>query len=177
MFENALEWLADAGLIHRVYAVDNIELPLAGFRERNNFKVYSLDTGLLAAQAGIPTDALVRGDELFRTFHGAFVENYVVQHLVSYGIAPKDELFFWKSESRKAEVDFIVQSGSYVFPLEVKAGINPRSKSLQSYNERYKPAALLRTTLLNMMKNDLYVNIPLYAIGNLGRIMEAIQEH
>jgi uncharacterized protein len=174
-FETALEWLADAGLIHRAYAIDNVELPLAGFKQSNNFKVYSLDTGLLAAQANLPMDIFVKGDELFKTYHGAFVENFVAQHLISCRIVPIGNLFFWKSESRKAEVDFIVQSRSRVFPFEVKAGINPKSKSLQSYYERYKPAALLRATLLNMMRNGTFVNIPLYAISNLESIMKSLE--
>jgi predicted AAA+ superfamily ATPase len=173
-FESALQWLSDAGLIHRAYALDHVEMPIAGFAERNIFKVYALDTGLLAAQAKIPVDLFVRGNELFHTFHGAFVENFVAQHLVNSRISPDSTLHYWKSESRKAEVDFLIQSGNEILPLEVKAGINPKSKSLQSYNERYKPKALLRTTLLNLMKNGPYINIPLYAIGNLGPMVKSL---
>jgi predicted AAA+ superfamily ATPase len=175
-YESALQWLHDAGLIYRAFEVSHVEQPIAGFAQRGIFKVYTLDTGLLAAQAKIPVDIFVRGDELFKTYHGAFVENYVAQQLISCRIDENAALYYWKSESRKAEVDFLLQLQGTIFPLEVKAGINPKSKSLATYNDRYKPLSLLRTTLLNLMRNGAYINIPLYAIFCLERVVSGIRE-
>jgi predicted AAA+ superfamily ATPase len=169
-YEVALQWLADAGLVHRSYAVEHVQLPIAGSADRSVFKVFSLDVGLLAAQARIPVEAVVRGDDLFSTYRGAFVENYVAQQLVAHMGEEGGELYYWRSESRKAEVDFLVTIRGDVLPLEAKAGVNPRSKSLGVYRERFAPKLLLRTTLLNLVQQNALVNIPLYAIGVMPRI-------
>lgn len=165
-YENAIQWLVDSGLVCKVTAVDRVEQPLAGFADRSSFKIYALDVGLLGAMAGIPPDILVRGDELFSTYHGAFVENYTAQQLIAAG---RSDLHYWRSESRQAEVDFLIESDMQVLPLEVKAGLNPRSKSLQAYKDRYHPSLRIRSTLLNLMLNDDVLNVPLYAVGLLDK--------
>lgn len=170
-YESALQWLSDAGLIHRSYAVEHVQVPISGSADRSAFKVFSLDVGLLAAQARIPVEAVVHGDELFNTYSGAFVENYVAQQLTSMMEGEGGALYYWRSESRKAEVDFLVSPGGTVLPLEAKAGVNPKSKSLGVYNKHFSPKLSLRTTLLNLKQQDTLVNIPLYAIGLLPRIV------
>jgi predicted AAA+ superfamily ATPase len=129
-----------------------------------------LDVGLLAAQARIPVEAVIRGDDLFNTYRGAFVENYVAQQLAALAGEEGRELYYWRSESRKAEIDFLVTLQGQVLPLEAKAGVNARSKSLGVYVDRFSPKLSLRTTLLNLKRQDTLVNIPLYAIGVLPRI-------
>lgn len=171
-YESALQWLADASLIHRSYAVEHVQLPIAGSADRSAFKTFSLDVGLLAAQARIPVEAVVRGDDLFSTYRGAFVENYVAQQLTARMGEGGGELYYWRSESRKAEVDFLVTVRGEILPLEAKAGVNPRSKSLGVYRDRFNPKLLLRTTLLNLKQQNTLVNIPLYAIGVLPHIVE-----
>jgi len=161
-----LQWLKDAALIHFCYAVEKVEIPLKGFTVPGVFKVYALDVGLLAAMAGIDTKTLIKGDELFSTYHGAFVENYVAQELAARS---EQSLYYWKSEGKKAEVDFLFQKRNTVFPLEVKAGINPKSKSLHSYDTYFQPQKLLRSTLLNLKWNGKIINIPLYALGAVKR--------
>jgi predicted AAA+ superfamily ATPase len=169
-YESALQWLADASLVHRSYAVEHVQLPIAGSADRRAFKVFSLDVGLLAAQARIPVEAVIRGDDLFNTYRGAFVENYVAQQLAALAGEEGRELYYWRSESRKAEIDFLVTLQGQVLPLEAKAGVNARSKSLGVYVDRFSPKLSLRTTLLNLKRQDTLVNIPLYAIGVLPRI-------
>jgi len=171
-YEAALQWLGDASLIHRSYAVESAQLPIAGAADRSAFKVFSLDVGLLAAQARIPVEAVVRGDDLFSTYRGAFVENYVAQQLMALMGEEGGELHYWRSESRKAEVDFLVTLRGQILPLEAKAGVNPKSKSLGVYQERFRPKLSLRTTLLNLKRQDKLVNIPLYAIGTMPRLAE-----
>jgi len=171
-YGDALTWLSDAGLIYRCFAVEHIEQPIAGFADRDAFKVYALDVGILGAMAGLAPQTLAMGDELFITCHGAFVENYVAQQLRAHstGIAPT--LHYWKSRSGQAEVDFLLDRPPRVFPLEVKAGINPRSKSMATYDQQFHPAILVRTTLLNLRKDGRVLNVPLYAVELLDRFIQ-----
>jgi hypothetical protein len=166
-YENALQWLIDASLVHRCRGVEHVEVPLTAFTDPDAFKVYALDVGLLGALARLSPDTVIQGDELFSTFHGAFVENYVAQQLVAIQPQIDRDLHYWRSESRKAEVDFLVMVNGRVIPLEVKAGINPRSKSLSTYGERHRPPLLVRSTLLNLRHDGAVLNIPLYAIESL----------
>jgi uncharacterized protein len=166
-YENALRWLSDAGLIHIAYAVESAQQPIAGFAERNTFKVYMLDVGLLACLGRIAPDTLIKGNEMFTTYHGAFVENYMAQQLVSLG----RPLYYWKKKGNGAEIDFLYEHGASIVPLEVKAGINPKSKSLQTYNARYKPKVLLRSSLLNLKKDGHILNVPLYAVNCIERFL------
>jgi len=175
-YESALQWLSDAALVHRSYAVELVQQPIAGAADRSAFKVFSLDVGLLAAQARIPVEAILNGDELFTTYRGAFVENYVAQQLVAHMGEESGGLYYWRSASRQAEVDFLVPLGGSIVPLEAKAGVNPKSKSLAAYRERFSPRLCLRTTLLNLVRQGTLVNIPLYAIGLLPH-MAAVAAH
>jgi predicted AAA+ superfamily ATPase len=117
--------------------------------------------GLLGAMANISPDILVRGDRIFQEFEGAFVENYVAQQLKA---AKGIELHYWESPG-SAEVDFVCEHSGHILPLEAKAGVNPRSKSLKSYDQKFASPALYRTTLLNFKKDGRFVNVPLYALS------------
>ena len=172
-YENAIEWLTNAGLILKSYCVSNAKRPLKGYMNREAFKVFMLDVGILSAMAGIPAEKVVRGDSLFNEYQGAFTENYVAQQLKAMKTA---DLFYWKSEGKKAELDFLCEIGATVQPLEVKAGINPRSKSLKSYETQYSPPVLSRTNLLNLKQDGKVCNYPLYAISlfpELGMLQSA----
>jgi predicted AAA+ superfamily ATPase len=166
-YENAIMWLENAGLILRCFLANKPAQPLSAYVDRSAFKVYALDVGLLGAMSRIMPEILVRGHELFQEFKGAFTENYVAQTLE--GMA-SGGLHYWKNESATAEVDFLwsSQQGD-ILPLEAKAGINTKSKSLRVYDEKYHPAQLLRSTLLNLRKDGNILNIPLYALTALGR--------
>lgn len=161
-YEDALTWLADAGLVHKVFCVSTPGLPLRGYARTNVFKIYALDVGLFCAMTRLPSSVLIDGARLFEEFHGALVENYVVQQLAHAG---HEALYYWKSEKSQAEVDLVCERGGNLFPLEVKAGINPRSKSLRSFDERFAPPALSRTNLLNMKADGRTRNYPLYAVS------------
>lgn len=171
-YESALVWLRDAGLIHRVASVAQDRLPLKHYADAGCFKVYALDVGLLGAMANAPVKLLASGGRLFNEYEGAFVENYVAQQLVSSGIS---ELHYWRSNGGKAEIDFLIENDDLVFPLEVKAGINPKSKSLKSYNEQFSPLAMLRSNLLNFHQDDKIRNVPLYAVSRLPYLLNLIR--
>lgn len=168
-YENAIVWLEDAGLIHRAFAASTARHPLQGYVNQNIFKVYALDIGLLGAMVDISAEILVRGDRFFNEYQGAFVENYVAQHLAAMFEKP---LVYWKSEGKMAEVDFLLETEDTILPLEVKAGINPKSKSLSSYDIQFQPPLLCRSTLLNLKFDGRILNIPLYAISNLKHLVQ-----
>ncbi|MBL6968073.1 MAG: DUF4143 domain-containing protein, partial [Desulfobacteraceae bacterium] len=167
-FENALMWLNDSGLIHRADAVQTVRHPLAHYADSSCFKVYALDVGLLGAMAGSPVDLLVHGERLFNEYEGAFVESYVAQQLVSHFGQP---LYYWRSKGGKGELDFLCEFAGKIYPLEVKAGINPKSKSLRSYNVQFQPDRLIRTNLLNLRRDGSLLNLPLYAISILPSVI------
>lgn len=161
-------WLVDSGLILRAFSVSTAKFPLKGYINQNNFKVYLLDIGLLGALAGVPPEVLTRGDRLFNEYRGAFVENFVAQQLTT---SLMKDLYYWRSEGKMAELDFLYTVDNNIYPLEVKAGINPKSKSLKSYNEQFHPPLLVRSTLLNLKSDGKICNIPLYGISCLPQII------
>ena len=167
-YENALTWLEDAGLIHRANAVETVKQPLKHYADSGSFKVYVLDVGLLGAMARSPLELLAQGQRLFNEYEGAFVENFVAQQLISHFHQP---LYYWRSKGGKAELDFLCEFGDRICPLEVKAGINPKSKSLKSYDWQFNPTSLARANLLNLKKDGKIFNLPLYAVSLLSTII------
>lgn len=166
-YEEAVVWLEDAGLILRCFMVSKPAQPLKGHADRSHFKMYALDVGLLGAMADLSPDVLTRGHKLFDEYKGAFTENYVAQQL--RGLAGQD-LYYWRSDGGGAEVDFLCSCRDEILPLEVKSGVNPKSKSLRSYDDRFQPSQLVRTTLLNLRCDGRMTNIPLYALSSLTRL-------
>ncbi len=160
-YENAIQWLEDAGLILRVNLVKSARIPLKGYADPGIFKIYYLDVGLLTAMANIPPSIVAEGDRLFNEYKGAFVENYTVQQLQSWS---DTRACYWRSEGI-AEVDFLLEYKNKILPLEVKSGINPRSKSMRVYMDKNKPDIFYRSSLLNLKKDGRVMNIPLYAIS------------
>jgi predicted AAA+ superfamily ATPase len=166
-YEDALRWLQDAGLVHFCYAVSSSRPPLKHSADRSVFKVYALDVGLLGAMTRTPPEVAVEGERLFTEYRGALTENYVAQELVAMG---RPELYYWRSAGGKAELDFLYETGLTVVPVEVKAGLSLRSKSLRSYEQQFGPDLLVRSNLLNLKKDGKICNIPLYSISALGRL-------
>ena len=167
-YENALRWLCDAGLVHLCHAVSTGRGPLSHYADGSCFKVYPLDTGLLCAMSRISATHLAGGDALFTEFRGALVEAYVAQQLVS---AQHRKLHYWRSKGGKAEIDFLVEAGGAVIPVEAKAGLSRKSKSLRSFDLQFSPDILVRTNLLNLKKDGKISNIPLYAAAEIPRLV------
>jgi len=168
-YENALIWLTDTGLIYKVTAVENSQFPLNQHAINTCFKVYYLDIGLLGAMTKIPIEMTVQGTRLFNEYNGAFVENYVAQQLTA---VMDQNMYYWRSKNAKAEVNFLCEINGNIYPLEVKAGINPKSKSLKSYADKFSPPSLIRTTLLNFKQDGDIRNLPLYAISLLPKLIQ-----
>lgn len=160
-YETSIQWLADAGLVYKCHCLAAAKLPLDAHCDRNIFKIYLLDVGLLSAMARMPQRIFVESAGIFQEFKGAFVENYVAQELMTTRSEP---LYYWASEGI-AEVDFVVAADQKIYPLEVKAGTDKRKKSLLVYDKKYAPPALSRVTLMNMRRDGKIWNYPLYAAG------------
>lgn len=163
-FEESLRWLEQTGLIVKVPRVSKPGMPLKAYRDQNAFKVFMLDIGLLGAMSGLSPAALVDGSSIFTEFKGALTEQYVCQQLVSdCGLVP----FYWSAENSSGEIDFLVQTDSGVYSIEVKAEENLRAKSLRAFNERYEGMSPRRFSMSGFRDQGWMRNIPLYAIGNI----------
>lgn len=160
-YEDALQWLVDAELIYKVSSIKAPKLPLTSYGNYETFKVYLLDVGLLGTMCRLPQRVILEGDQLFVEFKGSLTENYVAQSLKASHSCP---LYYWTSE-RDAEVDFLLEYEGKIFPLEAKAGVSTKKKSLQVYNEKYHPELLSRTSLLNLKQDGNFCNYPLYMLG------------
>jgi predicted AAA+ superfamily ATPase len=161
-FEDALDWLVRSGLVCRVNRVTAPRVPLAACRDRDAFKIFLLDTGLLCAMADMAIKTFYdQDDALFKEFKGAISEQYVLQQLMASGDFP---VCYWGSEGR-AELDFIIQLEGEIIPIEVKSDKNKRSRSLDVYMQTYKPKYAIRTSLKNYGVTGALNSIPLYMIG------------
>ncbi len=163
-YELAIQWLCDAGLLHKVYRVSKPGIPLRAYQENNAFKLFMVDTGLLAAHAHIPMRTMLRGSDLFEEAKGALTEQYVAQELQLHDDV---DVFYWSSDTSRAEVDFLIQCGESVYPLEVKAAENLQAKSLRVYRDKFSPPRCYRTSLSSYREENWLTNIPLYALAAL----------
>ena len=159
-FELAIQWLQDCGLIHKGYRVKKPGMPLISYMEMSSFKMYLLDVGLLCAQGKLDPRILLEGSRIFEEFKGALTEQYVAQELASSG----QELYYYSEENSSGEIDFVIQNGMYIIPVEVKAEENLQAKSLRKYCQKYSPEIAVRTSMSNYREQEWMVNVPLYAL-------------
>jgi len=173
-YENALDWLINTGLVYKIDRTNEAKLPLASYTDREAFKIYMLDTGLLSAAARLDIKTFYDPDPLvFREFKGAITEQFVLQELKtledsSMGTMP---VFYWGREEGKCEVDFVVQWQNEIVPIEVKSGIHKKSKSLDIYRDLYKPAHAVRATMNNFGITAGLYSVPLYMMASIGDII------
>ena len=160
-YETALSWLDDAGMVNQVFRASPPRLPLASYQDFSAFKLYMHDVGLLGAMSGTSSSMLLDGNTLFTNFKGALAEQFVLQELAANGIEPS----YWTSDSGNAEVEFVIQGEKDVFPVEAKAGINTKAKSLKVYRELFNPPYAIRTSLQPYHDGEAVKDIPLYAFG------------
>ncbi|MFV0361685.1 MAG: ATP-binding protein [Suipraeoptans sp.] len=167
-YELAMQWLLDCGLIHKVNRITKPDMPLLAYTDQSAFKLYMLDVGLLAAKSDLDLKAILEGNRIFEEFKGALTEQYVMQQLLSdCKILP----YYWTAERATAEVDFILQSESAVIPLEVKAEENLKAKSLKQYVTKFAPKCAVRSSMSDYRKEDWLVNLPLWAIKTVPRLL------
>ncbi len=164
-FETSIQWLKSAGLIVKANCISAPKLPMDAYSDKQAFKIFLLDVGLLGAMSKLDPRIILQGHELFQEFKGSLTENYVAQELHDKYF---DGLYYWTSEGI-AEVDFIVSEDNRIFPLEVKSGMTKKKKSLLVYEEKYSHSEyhspiLSRATLMNFARDGKIVNYPLYAV-------------
>ena len=164
-YELAMLWLTDCGLVHKIHRVSAPSLPLKAYEDLKAFKLFLLDVGLLSCMVGLRQDVLLDGNELFKEFKGALTEQYVLQQLKTIkGL----NIYYWTADRGTAEVDFVIDNGKDVIPVEVKAEVNLQAKSLKVYREKFQPQLSIRTSMADYKKEDWLLNLPLWAIDTFG---------
>lgn len=169
--EDALEWLVDAGLVHKLELVSNPELPLSFCSDAMFFKVYLSDVGLLRRKSGVSHKTILEDSDLYKNFKGAFTENFVLTEFIKQGIHP----YFWKS-GNTAELDFLFEYGDEIIPVEAKAEIHTRAKSFRQYCKKYKPKVGFKFSMKNVgiheVEETTTYSVPLYLIWRIKQYLQ-----
>jgi predicted AAA+ superfamily ATPase len=155
-FEDAIQWLVNAGLIYRVARIKKIEMPVKFYEEYESFKLFLSDLGLLGAMSNVPASQILVGDNVFSEYKGAFTEQYVAQQIKTEGIVP----YYYTNANSTMEIDFVIQKEE-VHPIEVKAEENLRSKSLKTVIENNPELTGWRFSMSGYRNQDWLINIPL----------------
>lgn len=163
-FEIAIQWLVDAGLVNKVYRVNEPRVPLSAYKNFSAYKLFVIDVGLLGAMSELDVQSVLEGNRLFVEFKGALAEQFVFQQILcDTAYTP----YYYGTEKSTFEQDFLVQKGMNVVPIEVKAENNVRSQSLKAFYDKFKPEHSVRFSLLGHKDQEWMENIPLYAVCNL----------
>ena len=163
-YETAIMWLADCGLVHKISRVNSIGLPLKAYEDIKAFKLFLVDVGLLSCMTGLQQGTLLDGNNLFTEFKGALTEQYVCQQLKTL---EDIGIYYYTTDRGSCEIDFILDGGKRIIPVEVKAEINLKSKSLKTYKDKFNPEISLRTSMANYKQEEWLLNLPLYAIEQI----------
>ena len=155
-FESAIDWLESSEMIYKCKYINKVEPPLKVYAQDDTFKLYLSDIGILTSLLEIQFSEILLNENFM--FKGAIVENYVAQAFRANNIS----LYYWNS-GNKAEVDFLLYNKDGIIPVEVKAGDNTQSKSLNIYKEKYNPKYSIRISTKNFGFTNGIKSIPLYA--------------
>ena len=169
-YEDALQWLVDARLVHKVYRSGAPGLPLSAYDDISAFKIYLVDVGLLRRLALLAPTAFGEGNRLFTEFKGALTENYVLQTLITqFEAVPR----YWTQNNPPYEVDFLIQRENEIIPIEVKAEMNVTSKSLKKFKELFPDKVKLRVrfSLNNLKLDDDMLNLPLFMADQADKLI------
>ena len=172
-YEDALQWLVDARLVHKVYRSTAPRLPVSAYDDLSAFKIYLVDVGLLRRLAQLSPTAFGEGNRLFTEFKGALTENYVQQTLLTqFEVMPR----YWSQTNPPYEIDFLIQRENDIFPVEVKSETNTASKSLRKFKELFPEEVKLRIrfSLDNLKFDGDVLNIPLFLADQTERLIGEI---
>ena len=162
-FENAIQWLINAGLVYKVNRVKKIEMPLKFYEDFDCFKLFINDLGLLGAMTEAPAREILVGNNSFSSYKGSFAEQYVAQQFFSAivtGGSSLKNLYYYTNENSTMEIDFIMQTDK-VYPIEVKAEENLRAKSLSTVLKQNENLTGIRFSMANYREQEKMVNVPL----------------
>ena len=169
-YETAILWLSDCGLIHKVSRVNAPGIPLKAYEDLKAFKLFLVDVGLLSCMVGLRQRTLLDGNGAFAEFKGALTEQYVMQQLA---IIPDLGVYYYTNPRGLCEIDFVIDTGEQIIPVEVKAEVNLQAKSLKTYREKFRPGLSIRTSMADYKEEDWLTNLPLYAVENI--VLENIE--
>ena len=169
-YEDALEWLKDARLLHKIYRSTAPRLPIAAYDDLSAFKIYLTDVGLLRRLSNLAPTAFGEGNRLFTEFKGALTENFVLESLITqFEVVPR----YWSQTNPPYEVDFLIQRENDIFPVEVKSEAHTAGKSLRKFRELFPDLIKLRVrfSLDNLKLDDDVLNIPLFMADETDRLI------
>ena len=163
-FEEAIEWLVSAGMLNRIYNVSKLEHPLSAFDKLDQFKLFLFDTGLLKQMAGVDNSAILLKSTY--QFKGPLTENYVLQQLRGqFDVMPR---YF---SSRNGEIDFVLQYGMDIIPVETKGGEDKSALTFKKYVADNHPQYAVRFSKMGYRKDGNITNIPLYLVGKTKELL------
>ena len=163
-FEEAIEWLVSAGMLNRIYNVSKLEHPISAFDKLDQFKLFLFDTGLLKQMAGIDNSAILLKSTY--QFKGPLTENYVLQQLRGqFDVMPR---YF---SSRNGEIDFVLQCGMEIIPVETKGGEDKSAPTFKKYVADNHPQYAVRFSKMGYRKDGNITNIPLYLVGKTKELL------
>ena len=163
-YETAIMWLCDCGLVYKIERVKGGGIPLKAYVDQKAFKLFVVDVGLLGCMTGLSPKILLDGKDLFKEFKGALMEQYVCQQLKTL---ENLSIYYYTNDRGSYEVDFVVDTGERTVPVEVKAEVNLKAKSLKTYYEKYQPEISIRTSMADYRPEEWLMNLPLYAIEEI----------
>lgn len=175
-YEDALQWLVDARLVHKIYRSTAPGLPMSAYDDIAAFKIYMVDVGLLRRLAQLAPTAFGEGNRLFTEFKGALTENFVLQTLLTqFEVVPR----YWSQNNPPYEVDFLIQRENDIIPIEVKSETNIAGKSLRKFKELFPDQVKLRVrfSLNNLKLDDDVLNIPLFMADHADRLIGLALAH
>ncbi|MCQ2289326.1 MAG: DUF4143 domain-containing protein [Muribaculaceae bacterium] len=158
-FEEAIQWLTDAGVVYKVTRVNEVRMPLKFYEERNVFKLFILDVGLMGAMGDVPANQIITGESIFKEYKGAFTEVYVESQLATTDIP----VYYHSVNSSRIELDFVIQLSDNVYPVEVKAEENVKAKSMKIFINNNPELKGIRLSMKNHENQSWLENIPLFA--------------
>ena len=164
-FEDAIQWLVDAGLIYRVTKIRKIGMPIKFYEEFDSFKLFLCDLGLLGAMSNVPASQMLVGNNMFSEYKGAFTEQYVAQQMKAEGITP----YYYTNSNSTLEIDFVIQKEE-IHPVEVKAETNLKSKSMKTVISDNPDMTGWRFSMAGYQEQDWLINIPLPIIQEWIRV-------
>lgn len=159
-FEIAIQWLIDCGIVYKISRVNAPKMPLKFYEDMSAFKLFLLDVGLMGSMSEVPADQIIATDNALVEYKGAFTEEYVMQQLAS-----QQDIFvyYWTSERSESELDFLIQKESLIIPVEVKAEVNLKSRSLYQFVSKHPELSAIRFSMSDYIKQDWMENRPLYS--------------
>ena len=159
-FELAIQWLIDCGIVYKISRVNAPKMPLKFYEDMSAFKLFLLDVGLMGCMSEVPADQIIATDNALVEYKGAFTEEYVMQQLAS-----QQDIFvyYWASERSESELDFLIQKESLIIPVEVKAEVNLKSRSLYQFVSKHPELSAIRFSMSDYIKQDWMENRPLYS--------------